>query len=87
MEWFIYLLLINITSYLVMGYDKRQAIAKKRRVSEKNLFLLALIGGGVGMYIGMKEYRHKTKHRTFTAGIPIIITIQIIGVVFIILGR
>ncbi|MDV2684815.1 DUF1294 domain-containing protein [Alkalihalophilus lindianensis] len=84
MEWIIYLFLINITSYLVMGYDKKQARVKKFRVSERNLFILTVIGGSIGTYMGMKQHRHKTKHRTFTVGVPLIISIQIILAAFII---
>jgi uncharacterized membrane protein YsdA (DUF1294 family) len=85
MEWIIYLFLINITSYLVMGYDKKRARAKKFRVSERNLFLLTVIGGSIGTYMGMKQHRHKTKHQTFTVGVPLILSLQIILAAFILL--
>lgn len=60
-----------------MGFDKKRAIKQKSRVSEKFLLQIALIGGSVGIYIGMKFYRHKTKHSAFIWGIPAMILTQI----------
>ncbi|MHA6260635.1 DUF1294 domain-containing protein [Sporosarcina sp. CAU 1771] len=65
------LLLIGIMSlwaFTAMGYDKRQAIKKGRRVPEKNLWMLAIFGGGIGAYLGMLSFRHKTRHTSFRIG-------------------
>lgn len=64
-EWIVF---ISIWAFIAMGYDKRQAKRKKSRVSEKNLWLLALIGGGIGAYFGMQVFRHKTLHTSFRVG-------------------
>ncbi len=61
-----------------MGYDKYKAKKNKWRIPEKRLYLIALIGGGVGIYIGMKKFRHKTKHFWFNYGIPFLIVCNII---------
>lgn len=67
-----------------MKYDKNQAINNKYRISEKNLFIIAILLGGIGIYIGMYTFRHKTKHVKFTFGIPIVIIINIITIYYII---
>jgi uncharacterized membrane protein YsdA (DUF1294 family) len=69
-----------------MGIDKAKAKNRQRRVSEKTLFLLALVGGSVGIYAGMKKFRHKTKHKSFAIGIPLMIVIQFTVLVFILLN-
>lgn len=55
-------------AFLAMGYDKRQAKKKASRIPEKNLWILAIIGGGIGAYLGMQLYRHKTRHTSFRIG-------------------
>ena len=74
---FFYLLLVNLWGFFIMGFDKKRAIKQKSRVSEALLWQIACIGGAFGMYIGMKYYRHKTKHTSFVWGIPAVILIQI----------
>lgn len=71
-----YLLLVNIYGFIIMGIDKKRAQKKRRRISEKALFTSAIIGGSIGSYIGMQYFRHKTKHKSFTIGIPMIIIIH-----------
>ena len=56
-----YLLLINLFSLFVMGLDKRKAIKKQYRISELSFFLLAIIGGSLGIILGMLLFHHKTK--------------------------
>lgn len=73
-----YIMLINIGSFLTVGFDKRQAKAKAWRVPEKRFFFLSLIGGAIGTYAGMKAFRHKTKHPAFTIGIPLLIILNMI---------
>ncbi len=74
-----YFLIISLVSVIVCIYDKK--ISKKNkvelRVPEKNLLLLSAFGGGVAMYITMLLIRHKTKHKKFMIGIPLIIILQI----------
>ena len=77
MIW-IYLLFVNIVSAIICFTDKLFAAKHMYRISEKTLFVLSFIGGSVGMYCAMKLCRHKTKHKRFMIGIPIIIFFQII---------
>ncbi|WP_226656399.1 DUF1294 domain-containing protein [Pseudalkalibacillus hwajinpoensis] len=76
--FFIYFVLINGCSFIIMGVDKRRAKKRGQRISEKTLWLLTVIGGSIGSYIGMKHFRHKTKHTQFVYGIPALIVLHII---------
>ena len=78
----IYLLLINAVGFAVMLADKRKAKKNRWRIPEKVLFGIALIGGSVGCILGMYTVRHKTKHKTFTIGMPVILLLQIAGAVW-----
>lgn len=72
----IYLLLINVFGFGIMLYDKKMARNNKWRVPEKTLFGIAILGGSVGCLVGMYTARHKTKHKSFTIGIPVILALQ-----------
>lgn len=74
----LYLLLINLAGFLSMGIDKRKAQKQKWRIPEKVLFLFAILGGSAGSLLGMYTFRHKTKHRQFVIGIPVILVLQLI---------
>lgn len=78
----IYIVIINIISFLSMYVDKKLAKAQKRRISEKTLFTLALLLGSIGSITGMYKFRHKTKHNSFVIGMPLILVINIICVYF-----
>ena len=67
-----YLILINVTAFLLMGYDKHNAKKGKWRVPESRIFLAAAIGGSVGVWLGMQQFHHKTLHKKFKYGIPAI---------------
>lgn len=71
-----YILVINAISFIMVGYDKRRAIKDKWRVPEKRFFIFAFLGGALGVYIGMKHFRHKTLHKHFVYGIPVIIILN-----------
>lgn len=60
-----YLVLISIAGYLIMGIDKMKAVRKEWRIPERTLFAIALLGGGVGSFLGMFTFRHKTRHMKF----------------------
>lgn len=77
----IYLIIINILSFILMYADKRRAIKRKWRISEHTLILTAILGGSIGALIGMYSFRHKTKHLKFKLGIPIILTFQLILII------
>lgn len=74
----IYLLAINVISFIAFGLDKRKARKGQWRTPESTLLTLAIIGGSVGAWAGMKVWRHKTLHPKFKYGIPAILAIQII---------
>ena len=73
-----YLLLLNLAGFLSMGIDKRKAQKQKWRIPEKVLFLFAILGGSTGSLLGMYTFRHKTKHRQFVIGIPVILVLQLL---------
>ncbi len=73
---YIYLLLINAVSFFMAAKDKSQARKGKRRVPEKTLFLTAFLGGSAGMYLSMRLFHHKTKHKRFMLGLPAILLAQ-----------
>ncbi|MBM4762510.1 DUF1294 domain-containing protein [Bacillus sp. B15-48] len=71
------LLIMNVFGYFLMKVDKQRAKQKEYRVSEKRLWLIAILGGALGMTIGMNRYRHKTKHLQFKLGLPILTILQL----------
>ncbi|MTK12647.1 MAG: DUF1294 domain-containing protein [Clostridiaceae bacterium] len=74
---FYYILLINLYGVIVMYYDKSKSIKHQWRVPESRIFLISLILGSLGIFLGMHLFRHKTKHKKFTIGIPLILIIQL----------
>ena len=73
----VWLAVINLLTFIVYGADKRRARKGKWRVPEKTLFLLPLLGGSIGALLGMRVFRHKTKHWYFVWGVPAILLAQI----------
>ena len=74
----LYLLAVNLAAFVLMGLDKRRARRGEWRISEKALFLPAALGGALGGTLGMRAFHHKTFHRTFTFGVPLILALQIV---------
>ena len=72
-----YLLAINAVAFIMYGIDKYKAKKAKWRISEAPLLLLAVLGGSIGAWMGMKVWHHKTMHKKFKYGIPAILLIQI----------
>ena len=72
----IYLVLINVITFAVFGFDKYRAVRQKWRVRERTLFVLSLIGGSAGAVLGMSVFRHKIRKMKFAAGIPLILAAQ-----------
>lgn len=72
-----YLLAINIATFLLYGIDKYKAKKGKWRISEATLLTMAAIGGSIGAWAGMRLWHHKTMHKKFKYGIPLIIIMQI----------
>lgn len=74
----IYLLSINLISFLAMGIDKCKAKKGKWRTQEKTLIMLVVFGGGIGGIAGMYTFRHKTQKPRFYIGLPMILIVEII---------
>lgn len=73
----IYVCLINLIAFILMGLDKWRAKRGKWRIPEKNLWFSAIMGGALGSLVGMQLFRHKTKHKVFTIGMPLVIILHI----------
>ena len=73
----IYLVIINVVTFFMYGIDKWKAKRSKWRISEATLLLLAVIGGSIGAWLGMKVWHHKTLHKKLRFGVPTIIIIQL----------
>ena len=72
-----YLVAVNVVTFLVYGIDKFKAKRGKWRISEFTLLILAIIGGNIGAWLGMKVWHHKTMHKKFKYGLPLILMAQI----------
>lgn len=72
-----YLLAVNITSFILYGIDKYKAKKGRWRISEATLLLMAVVGGSIGAWAGMRLWHHKTMHKKFKYGIPVIIILQV----------
>lgn len=73
-----YLVAINLVGFIAMAVDKSKAKRRARRISEKSLLTLAILGASPGVWIGMYVFHHKTKKRKFALGVPGILIIQIL---------
>ena len=74
----IYLVVINVATFLTYGLDKWKAKKSKWRIREAALLMLAVLGGSVGAWLGMKVWHHKTKHKKFQYGVPLILVAQVV---------
>ena len=74
----IYLAVMNVAAFVMMGADKRRARKGRWRISEKALFAAALAGGSAGAVLGMQIFRHKTRHWYFVWGMPAILAVQLL---------
>lgn len=81
------LLAINVLTFLIYGLDKYKAKRAKWRISERTLLYMALMGGSIGAWLGMKVWHHKTMHKKFKYGIPAILSLQIVLVLFLHMQR
>lgn len=72
----LYLIVINVTAFAMMGIDKNRAKRHEWRISEVRLFVSAVLGGGFGAVLGMYFFRHKTKHWYFVVGMPLIMILN-----------
>ena len=80
----IYLLTVNAAAFLMMFLDKRFAVHGQWRIPEKTLFLLAVLGGSLGGFIAMLLFHHKTRHRSFAVGFPLLLVVQAVALILLI---
>ncbi|XQY90943.1 DUF1294 domain-containing protein [Metabacillus sp. HB246100] len=76
-----YFFIVNLIGLFIMYSDKQRARQKQWRIKEATIWWTASIGGALGCYFGMIWFRHKTKHRSFKLGLPVLGSIQVVGVV------
>lgn len=72
-----YILGINVIAFIIYGIDKLKAKKGKWRIPEATLLLFAIMGGSIGAWLGIKVWHHKTMHKKFKYGIPIILALQV----------
>jgi len=82
----IYLVIINVVTFFVYGIDKWKAKKSLWRIREASLLTLAVLGGSVGAWLGMKVWHHKTQHKKFKYGVPAIIAVQLALLVYILMS-
>jgi uncharacterized membrane protein YsdA (DUF1294 family) len=78
----IYVVAVNLFGFIQMGIDKKRAIRGAWRISEASLFTTAFAGGALGSILGMRFFRHKTKHWYFKYGMPAIFLVELFLVLF-----
>ena len=80
----VYLFVINLAGFIVMAIDKSKARRNKWRVPEAILFLFAIFGGSIGCLLGMRIFHHKTQKPRFYIGMPVILGIQVLMLLYLI---
>ena len=83
----IYLVSINVVTFFMYGIDKWKAKKSRWRIRETALLGLAVLGGSIGAWLGMKVWHHKTQHKKFKYGVPAIITVQLALIVYFIISK
>ena len=78
----LYFLIINLIGFLAMAIDKKKAKNNAWRIPENTLFSITVLGGGIGTIAGMYVFRHKTKKPKFTIGMPVILVLEIVLVIY-----
>ena len=82
MRYFIaYLCVVNVATFLLYGLDKQKARMNRWRIPEKVLLGVAVFGGTVGAYVGMRMFHHKTTKAKFYIGLPLIFMLQVVAVI------
>ena len=81
----IYLIAINVIGFFAMGIDKNKAKRGAWRIPEKTLFMITVLGGGIGTIAGMYTFRHKTKKLIFTIGMPTILICEIVFIIYLLI--
>lgn len=76
----VYVIFVNLLGFYAMYSDKMRAKKRAFRIPEATLFSIAIIGGSIGSIAGMYTFRHKTRHWTFVYGMPLILILQLAGI-------
>lgn len=84
--WMYYALAVNGIAWCLFGLDKWKAKRHAWRIPERTLLLTAVVGGSIGALFGMYAFHHKTKHKKFVIGIPVILLIQILLLLWVLRG-
>lgn len=79
------LIVLNTISFLMVGLDKFKSKRGSWRIPEKRFFILSFFGGAVGVYLGMQLFRHKTQHKKFVYGIPLMVILNFVALYYLIL--
>ncbi|MBO4591285.1 MAG: DUF1294 domain-containing protein [Eubacterium sp.] len=77
-----YMIAINLIAFIFYGIDKRKAIKGSRRIPEKTLILLVVIGGAFGGFLGMKLFHHKTQKKKFYITVPVFMVLYLAVIIF-----
>ena len=85
LPFLVYFLAVSLITALITAIDKYKAKRGSFRISEATLFILAAIGGALGEYLTMRLIRHKTLHKRFMIGLPLIIILQTVAIIFVIM--
>ena len=80
----LYILFINLVGFVLYGVDKAKSKGRGRRIPERTLLWVARLGGGVGCWLGMMLFRHKTKHTRFMVLVPLWTVVWAIGMVLLV---
>ena len=83
----VYLVTINVVTFFIYGIDKWKAKKSRWRIRETALLGLAVLGGSIGAWLGMKVWHHKTQHKKFKYGVPAIIIVQLALIVYFIITK
>lgn len=78
----LYLIAINLIGFIVMFIDKYKAKRGKWRIPEQTIFIITAIGGGIGTIAGMYKFRHKTQKPKFTIGLPFLLILDILLIIW-----
>lgn len=76
-------LALNLLTFFLYGIDKLKAKNAKWRISEATLIFFAIIGGSIGAWLGLQVWRHKTQHKKFYIGIPVILILQVVATIYV----
>lgn len=81
----VYILIVNVLAFILYGIDKRRSQRKMYRIPENTLLWMARIGGGVGSWLGIKVFHHKTKHKRFMIIVPLWTVLWVVAIVYLVI--